>query len=199
MPLRRVRSPRPTSPVRVPVIPTSLHAAWRCIVVGLLACAASAQSYCDCTAALAPCGNLVGGALHGGCTNSTGKRAFLGPIGTLSISIDDMIFVANQMPSVMPVVLMMGPEGVQTPFGDGVLCVGPGTSGYARYTAKVTTAVGTATWGPQLIAWGKANFPPESWINPGETWHYQAWFRDPFGPCGSGVNLTNGLALTYVP
>ena len=36
-------------------------------------------------------------------------------------------------------------------------------------------------------------------VMPGDTWHFQRWYRDPAGPCGSGFNLTNGLALTFVP
>lgn len=186
-------------PVRVPVIPTLQRAAWRCFVAGLLACAASAQTYCNCLPGLGPCGNDGGSALNGGCSNSTGKGAFLGPIGTTSVSVDDLIFVANQMPAAVPVVLIMGPEGVQLPFGDGLLCVGAGSVGFSRYTPKATSAVGTATWGPQLISWGEANFPSEAWIDPGETWYFQAWFRDIGGPCGTGLNLTNGLGLTYVP
>ena len=93
----------------------------------------------------------------------------------------------------------MGPESMLLPFGDGLLCVGAGITGYWRYTPKATTGVGTATWGPELCSWGHSNFPPDAWINPGETWHVQAWFRDPNGPCGAGLNLTNGLTLTYVP
>lgn len=180
-------------------IPTFTRAVRTCIVAGLLAAAASAQSYCDCDPGLGPCGNDGGTALHGGCFNSTGQRAFMGPIGTMSVSIDDLIFVANQMPASTPVVMVMGPESALAPFGDGLLCVGAGTLGYLRYTPKTTTAVGTATWGPKLCSWGQSNFPPEAWIDPGETWYFQAWFRDPEGPCGAGLNLTNGLALTYVP
>lgn len=180
------------------MIPTLIRAARRAFVAGLFASAGFAQSYCDCLPGLGPCGNDGGTALHGGCFNSTGKRAFLGPIGTTSVSVDDLIFVANQMPAAVPVVLIMGPESVQLPFGDGLLCVGAGTVGYSRYTPKATSAVGTATWGPQLVEWGEANFPMNAWIDAGETWHFQAWFRDVDGPCGKGVNLTNGLALTYV-
>ena len=28
---------------------------------------------------------------------------------------------------------------------------------------------------------------------------YQAWYRNPGGPCGSGNNLTNGIQVTWVP
>jgi len=37
-------------------------------------------------------------------------------------------------------------------------------------------------------------------INPGETWHFHAWYRDPsLGPCATGANLTNLYSVTFVP
>ncbi len=30
----------------------------------------------------------------------------------------------------------------------------------------------------------------------GETQHYQAWYRDPGGPCGASFNLTTALRVT---
>jgi hypothetical protein len=31
----------------------------------------------------------------------------------------------------------------------------------------------------------------------GATRHYQAWYRNTTGPCGSGFNLTNGVAIDW--
>jgi hypothetical protein len=36
-------------------------------------------------------------------------------------------------------------------------------------------------------------------ITPGATWNFQYWYRDPLGPGGSGVNLSNALAATFAP
>ena len=33
----------------------------------------------------------------------------------------------------------------------------------------------------------------------GATVHFQGWYRDPAGPCGSGFNLTNGYSVVFVP
>ncbi len=181
------------------MIHTSIRALQRLLAVGLFASVGLAQSYCNCTPGLGPCGNDIGAGLIGGCINSTGARAFLGPIGSTSVGTDDMIFVATQMPATLPVMLVMGPESVQLPFGDGLLCVGPGSTGLERFTPKSISNFGTSNWGPGLVGYAKANFPSDSWIKAGQTWHFQAWYRDLDGPCNQGTNLTNGLTLTFVP
>lgn len=33
----------------------------------------------------------------------------------------------------------------------------------------------------------------------GGTRTYQAWYRNPNGPCNTGSNLTNGVQVTWVP
>jgi hypothetical protein len=44
-----------------------------------------------------------------------------------------------------------------------------------------------------------SSLPAGAQIAAGETWHFQAWFRDPSGPCGMGSNLTNALRVTFAP
>ena len=41
-------------------------------------------------------------------------------------------------------------------------------------------------------------YPGGAEPSPGQTWNYQAWFRD-FTPGGSGFNFSNGIAITYGP
>ena len=36
-------------------------------------------------------------------------------------------------------------------------------------------------------------------INPGSTWNFQFWFRDPMGPGGNGFNLSDGLQVDFCP
>jgi len=37
-------------------------------------------------------------------------------------------------------------------------------------------------------------------IHPGETWHFQAWFRDGNGsPCGGLSNLSSAYSVTFTP
>ena len=36
-------------------------------------------------------------------------------------------------------------------------------------------------------------------IGPASEWHFQFWYRDPFGPGGGGFNLSDGLSVTFCP
>jgi len=165
----------------------------------LLTAGARADVYCECTPTTSPCGNYSPDFLPSGCTNSTGQRAFLGAIGSTSVSSDDLVLSSFGMPGGTASVLLMGGAARSLPFGDGLLCVGPGSKGVFFFPLQQVGATGFVGAGPGLIHLAKASFPAAGWIHSGETWYFQRWYRDPTGPCGSGSNLTNGLALTFTP
>tara|TARA_R110002095_G_scaffold151959_1_gene131554 strand:- start:3006 stop:3212 length:207 start_codon:yes stop_codon:yes gene_type:complete len=66
-----------------------------------------------------------------------------------------------------------------------------------RFPPQLSSAAGTATLGPGIIAWTLANNPPAGWISIGSTWSFQYWYRDPGGPCGTTANLTNAVTATF--
>lgn len=181
------------------VIHTLKRALGLLIAAGLLSAVAAAQSYCECSPGLGPCGNDAGSSLPGGCWNSLQAKGFMGPIGSTSVSADDLLFTSFNFPAKSPLLLFMGPEPVQRPFGDGLLCVGPGSVGYSNFAPKFSSAIGNAVWGPGIAGYAKSHFPQAAWIQPGQTWYFQVWYRDPMGPCGEGSNLTNGLGMTFTP
>jgi hypothetical protein len=164
-----------------------------------LAGKARADIYCECTAASSPCGNHASSALPAGCTNSTGQRAFLGPIGSLSVGTDDLVLSAFNLPSGARTMLLMGGGAKHLPIGDGLLCVSGGAKGLFHFPMEYAGPTGAVASGPGLAKLSQASLPGPGWIQAGDTWHFQRWYRDPAGPCGSGFNLTNGLALTFVP
>ena len=43
------------------------------------------------------------------------------------------------------------------------------------------------------------NIPLFGSIVAGETWNFQAWYRDPQGPCGGFFNLSNAVSVTFTP
>jgi hypothetical protein len=146
---------------------------------------------------LAPCGNSDD---HGGCLNSTGQGAVLAAGGTTSVSADALRLEARWLPANVLGILFMGDAQAQLPFGDGRLVVGSGASGLYRVLPPQSSGTqGALAWDGGLVANSHAANPPAGQIQAGDTWYYQAWYRDPTGPCGSGFNVSNGLQVEFKP
>jgi hypothetical protein len=152
--------------------------------------------YCTCPGGGAPCGNADGDA---GCSNSTGVGAELYFLGTSRVSFDDLVLVADGLPTGQFGIIYMGAGQLSATFGDGLRCVGGGGVGLFRYPAQNSGAGGTISRGPGLVAASCGSFPPSGCITAGSTWNFQFWYRDPAGPCGQGFNLSNGLKVDFVP
>ena len=91
-----------------------------------------------------------------------------------------------------------GPEAASVPFGDGTRCVGPGGLGVFRLLpARPYSAAGTDERALDFTLPPAGGGP--GWIQPGSTWYFQDWYRDPFHPAGTGHNLSNGLQVTFTP
>ncbi len=136
-----------------------------------------------------PCGN--DGALGAGCLNSTGVGASLSGAGSASAMADDLVFSGADLGANKAALLFAGTTqaggGAGNPFGDGLRCA-QGTT--RRLGVRVSDAAGVAQWGPGLAAIGG--------FGPGDTRHFQLWYRDPMGgPCMSGFNLSNGLSVQF--
>jgi FG-GAP repeat len=151
-----------------------------------------ATSYCTCTQGA--CGNPTS---WGGCWNSTVHGALLQACGSPSVLEDDLELQARWLPPEELGVVIMGPRPDELPFGDGVLCVGPGDLGLFRFPVLDSGASGVIELGPGIVAQTQASFPVAGHIQAGDTWYFQAWYRDPDGPCGTGFNLTNGLRVEF--
>jgi hypothetical protein len=142
---------------------------------------------------LAPCNNPDSAA---GCANSTGVGGTLEAVGTTSVFADDLSLVAAQLPTNQFGIVYMGSAAAAAPFGDGVRCAG---GAIFRYGAGFSGPGGTYTLGRGVAGASCALFGVPGCIDAGETWHFQGWYRDPTGPCGSGWNVTNGLSITFTP
>lgn len=132
----------------------------------------------------------IGASYCVGAPNSTGTGASLIVLGSAAVADDDVRLLASGLPANQPGLFYFGPSQVQLPFGDGFRCVGgplhrvlpPATSGLS----------GTAQ---RLLDLGVA--PAAGTIYPGATIHFQYWYRDPFGPGGSGSNLSDGYQVHF--
>jgi hypothetical protein len=157
-------------------------------------CEADRMPYCWCPAMFAPCDNPDATA---GCQNSRGIGGLMTSGGSTSVAADDLTFLLSQLPFNKSGIIYMSPDGqVPVPFGDGVKC--PKGPAY-RYYGQNSGASGTISYGPGLIAWAASHFGPPGHIVAGSTWHFQGWYRDPPGPCGSGANMTNAVRVTFGP
>lgn len=155
-------------------------------------------AYCFGESGSCPCGN-TGGAGEG-CANSTGSGAILGATGTTSVTTDDLVLTATQVPPDVFGLLYRGGGTGSLAFGDGLRCVTAGSTGLYRLNPPTTSGPGgTLTRGPGLVA-QSLTLPGSGALVAGETYYFQAWFRDSVGsPCGSGFNLSSGLQVTFTP
>ena len=148
-----------------------------------------------------PCANEVHWS-GGGCSNSTGsgdRGSILDACGSPSVLADDMVLTADFLPTNKPGIFFMGGSKTQSPFGDGLRCVGAGGIGLFRFLPPVNSgSAGQASLGPGIVARSQ-NFGGAGAIDPGETWNFQFWYRDPMGPCGTAFNLSSARAITFQP
>jgi hypothetical protein len=136
---------------------------------------------------------------HGGCANSAGQGAVLAAGGSTSTTEDALRVEARWLPNNVPGILFMGSTTNWAPFGDGRLALGPGSTGVFRILPpKNTGSTGALIWDGGLVALSQS-LASAGHIDAGETWYFQAWYRDPTGPCGSGFNVSNGLQVDFTP
>jgi len=147
---------------------------------------------CFCpSSAPPPCGNADPNA---GCRNSTGAGALLSSIGSDSVSNDDLLLVANQLPYSVNGLWLMAGSTTQVALGDGLRCV---ASPIYRFGAFNSGPSGIVHKGPEIV--GSSCGLPSGCILAGSTWHFQAWYRNVAGPCGNLTNLTNLLSVSFTP
>jgi hypothetical protein len=143
-----------------------------------------------------PCGNHDD---FGGCSCSSGTGGELAAAGSSSVSADDLHFEARWMPANKLGLFFMGGMPTSVPFGDGQLCVASGGAGIWRFNpAQSSGPLGVMTLGPGVVGLSNS-LPPGGHIQAGQIWHFQAWFRDPAGPCGQGSNMTNAVRVMFEP
>jgi len=153
---------------------------------------ASTTPFCfgDGTGNVCPCGNT--GAVGMGCANSAGSGALLASIGTPNVSGGStfMLAASGAVPST-PGLFFEGLTSLGNGqlFGDGLRCAGGQVT---RLQVAVSSGMGASL--------SSIDIPATSGAASGETRYYQLWYRDTApGPCGTGFNLTNGLAVTWQP
>jgi hypothetical protein len=134
-----------------------------------------------------PCGNESTFGSGEGCKNSQGHGAILSATGFFSVSGGSTVFFVEQARPSQPGMIVQGATLTGVPFKDGILCMGNPTE---RVEVAFTNASGDAMTVGDIPALGN--------VSPGDTRHYQYWYRDPaLTPCGSGSNFSQGLTIDW--
>lgn len=155
-------------------------------------CEDAGAPFCSCDSSQAPCGNPDADA---GCASSLGQGAAVSGRGTSSVATDDLVLGADPLPPDVFGLWFMGSSTTQAPLGAGVRCAG---GSLYRYPVFSSGGTGQAHLGPGIAEQSCTRFGPGGCIQPGDTWHFQVWYRDPQGPCGTS-NLSNAWKVTFTP
>jgi len=136
-----------------------------------------------------PCGNEVP-AGPSGCKNSTGSGASLTATGFALVSNDTLVLVADNIPVGKPAYFLYGTAtGPGVTFGDGMRI-----QSFVRLR-KVASSTGHDTFPPP----GSLPISQQLGISAGQTTFFQAVYRDHNGPCNTGANATNAIAVFWGP
>ena len=121
-------------------------------------------------------------------TNSSGGAATMTYVGGSSVAANDLTVQAFPVPN-QPGIFYFGPNQISQSFGNGTRCVG-GT------VFRFPPTVGTPFGADQPI--DNTSLPFGASIQPGDTWNFQFWFRDPAAG-GANFDLSDGLEVIFCP
>ena len=124
--------------------------------------------------------------------NSVGAGALISNVGSTSFTSNDFQLEVNDLVPGQFTLCYYGTNNIQIPFMDGFRCVGGDTK---RINPPIQASV-TGTLRRDLDLQNQSG---NHQVTPGSTWHFQAWYRDPNGPGGSGANLSDALTATFCP
>jgi hypothetical protein len=121
--------------------------------------------------------------------NSTGAPAGIGAEGNPSISENDFYVTATGLPPNQPGWFFFGTQEQDTPFGNGVRCIGGTISRLRKIAIEITGEADV-----QL----DFTFPPLDTIVPGVPYYFQLWYRDPMGG-GANYSTSDALRVIFAP
>lgn len=131
-----------------------------------------------------------------GAPNSTGSGATLVALGSAQVSDGCVSLLAEGLPAGEFVLLLNSPvQGfIANPGGSaGNLCL---SGGIGRHTAQLGPSSASGRYGAPLNLSAlprPTGQPPITVVQPGQTWNFQAWYRD-----GSSSNFTSAVSVSFL-
>lgn len=122
--------------------------------------------------------------------NSVGAGAHLRADGIPSLSRDLFDIVATGCPPHRRGIFLYSDAAGSAPMANGTLCM---SAPFRRLTTMTTSVFGVAT-----LPFEMDRLLAGSVIQPGDTWRFQFWYRDPAAG-GSLANLSDGLTVRFCP
>jgi len=119
--------------------------------------------------------------------NSTGSAARATATGSATVAANDLSLRAGPLPDGFGFYFYGSAEAAPSPTGNGTLCLGG-----SLFRSPVASATGLL-----LTIELDLSTAPASNITVGSTWYFQGIFRDAVAG-GSGFDLSNGVALTFM-
>ena len=98
------------------------------------------------------------------------------------------MLTATGLPSGSFCLIFQGDNNNESLFGDGIKCAG-GAQVRMGTMMEVGGSADTASMGVTVSVKGG--------VTAGDLRYYQAWYRDPAGPCGNFFNTTNGYEIQW--
>jgi len=120
--------------------------------------------------------------------NSAGTGATIAADGCSLASQQALTLRAAQLPARVPGLFFFSPSQVQTPLGDGFLCVGGAT--VSIYPPAFADGAGIVQ---RIVDFGT---PAATTIVSGAALNFQFWYRDR-AAAGAGHNLSDGLSVVF--
>ncbi|MEZ6013541.1 MAG: hypothetical protein R3F49_00375 [Planctomycetota bacterium] len=154
-----------------------------------------ARPFCFCPQG-ASCGNLD---LDAGCNNSTGHGASFEWWGSPSIAAADLGLAVRDLPAHAAAIVFLGDGAGSLYLTDGRICVGSGGLGVFRTAPMYADAAGALLVATDLAGRADLALAGVGGLAAGQTWNFQAWYRDLNSLCGGGANASSALAVTFAP
>jgi hypothetical protein len=130
--------------------------------------------------------------------SSVGPGMAIAASGSSSIAAGDFTLGATGGPPGDVAVFFYGPvQQPPTPFGDGLVCVGPGTLGLFRLLPVQPLDASGSIAHTVDFSVEPAGVGPGK-IEPGSTWFFQLSYRDP-DSAGAGFNASDALKADFCP